>query len=203
MNYDGTGMVTEVSGLSLPFGLDLDLSLDQCQADLGQCQTDSLQCQIDLAQASSDLGQCQTDLGQCGTDLDQANTDLGQCQTDLSQTASDLSQCQADLGTTLGDLATCSTDLAAADAQLVDPDGDGIPFVSDRCAGSGAVGVDADGCSLAQFCEAIDASAPQGNRRCRRSDWRNDEAIMPLDDRDCQVEENAIGRADDQCVVAL
>ena len=37
--------------------------------------------------------------------------------------------------------------------------------------------VDSDGCSLLQFCSAIDANSNYGRKICRSSDWKNDEPL--------------------------
>jgi hypothetical protein len=80
-----------------------------------------------------------------------------------------------------------------------DDDGDGVPDYLDACPSSAAVPVDARGCTVAQFCHAIDATTPRGRRVCNKSDWQNDEPLMTPPDWDCRVARNGPGREDDQC----
>lgn len=75
-------------------------------------------------------------------------------------------------------LAQCLDDLAvlAGDPRLADSDADGEDDASDRCPGTAAAAeVDEAGCSLFQFCGAIDARSWQGRLDCDLADWRNDE----------------------------
>lgn len=66
-----------------------------------------------------------------------------------------------------------------------DADGDGEASPTDACPGTPeGVAVDAAGCSLRQFCRAIDGRG-RGAAVCNNSDWKNDEALgNPLD---CKV----------------
>jgi len=54
---------------------------------------------------------------------------------------------------------------------------------------------DTAGCSLTQFCTAIDATTPQDRRTCRLSDWNNDEPGN--NPSDC-----AVDRTTDSCIPA-
>lgn len=101
------------------------------------------------------------------------------------------------------DLAQCEADLTEclANSIVPDQDGDGEADATDTCPDTpeGAE-VDQAGCSLEQFCTAIDATTPQGVRICKKSDWRNDEPLMNAKEADCWVEKGGRGRADDRCV---
>ena len=72
--------------------------------------------------------------------------------------------------------------LAAAGAcsttTFPDSDEDGEPDLTDLCPDTPAdTMVDSDGCSLLQFCSAIDANSNYGRKICRNSDWKNDEPL--------------------------
>ena len=70
---------------------------------------------------------------------------------------------------------------------LNDTDGDGEPNVTDLCPGTiGGEEVDSAGCSLAQFCTAIDTSTKRGERECKASDHNNNESLTQP--RDCAVD---------------
>ncbi len=85
-------------------------------------------------------------------------------------------QCEVDRDQALDDLDLC---LASFDT-----DGDGEPDTTDLCPGTPfGHEVDTAGCSVAQFCSAIDVSVKHSSRACRLSDWRNDE---PLGADDCR-----------------
>jgi hypothetical protein len=134
---------------------------------------------------------CQEDLGTCTEDLDQCDSDLAGTAAELDTASSVLLVCQEDLG-------ACTQDLATLTA---DSDRDGRPDVEDVCPGTSPnQEVDQVGCSLRQFCVAIDATTPVGRRECRNSDWRNDEPLMGRGDRDCGVYRARQGPLDDRCV---
>jgi hypothetical protein len=101
--------------------------------------------------------------------------------------------------------AQCEADLAQCQAGVTpDQDGDGEANATDACPDtpSGAA-VDQAGCSLAQFCAAIDATTAQGAKVCKNSDWRNDEPLAASNKGDCKVKMGNPGRADDLCVPRL
>ena len=102
----------------------------------------------------------------------------------------------------LSPLAQCESDLATCIATGgTDQDGDAIPDAIDLCPDTpSSTEVDSDGCSLDQFCSAIDATTRRGRRTCLRSDWQNDEPLMRRRERDCTVDRGGRGRADDRCV---
>ena len=93
--------------------------------------------------------------------------------------------------------------MAALAAANADADGDGRRDQDDACATT-AEGADVDqgGCSLAQFCEGIDASTRTGQKVCKKADWRNDEAVMKKSEADCRVDKAGKGSDDDRCVAA-
>lgn len=128
---------------------------------------------------------------------DQADADddmLGDvCDPFPNDSDNEQAQCEVDRDDALADLAVAEGDLDAclADPRITDKDGDGESDATDLCprtvvvlakVGSNAK-VDSDGCSVAQFCAAIDVSIRHGSRACRLSDWRNDE---PLGADDCR-----------------
>jgi hypothetical protein len=104
------------------------------------------------------------------------------CETDLAQCEADLTEC-------------------LANPLVPDQDGDGEADATDTCPNtSEGAEVDQAGCSLEQFCTAIDATTTQGARICNKSDWRNDELLMRAKEADCMVAKTGRGRADDRCV---
>jgi hypothetical protein len=124
--------------------------------------------------------------------------DLAQCQADFSQCGPDLTTCMNTLGTTNAALSQCNTALTAATA---DADNDGLSNRYDHCSGttSGAA-IDNSGCSLVQFCSAINATTASGKTLCKKSDWKNDEPLMSAKEADCMVQKGGGGSADDLCV---
>lgn len=101
----------------------------------------------------------------------------------------ELGQCRADLAAAVTARQAAEAALAAATA---DSDGDGRPDSDDACPATAAgAAVDATGCSLEQFCGAIDASTATGRRLCKRADWRNDEPLMRKREADCRVSKPA------------
>jgi hypothetical protein len=126
------------------------------------------------------------------------DNDLVQCLADLAEITADHDACheelegvEAELGDAMTALDNAMTALGEATA---DADGDGHRDQSDRCAGSEAgVEVDEAGCSLRQFCTAIDATTRAGKRACRAADWDNDEPVMKKPDRDCTYDKATRG----------
>jgi hypothetical protein len=57
-----------------------------------------------------------------------------------------------------------------------DTDGDGEPDATDVCPGTVFLPVDQAGCSIEQFCAAIDTTTGRGRFRCRHADWGNNQA---------------------------
>ncbi len=101
----------------------------------------------------------------------------------LTQIANtELDVCARDLGQCEGDLAQCRFVPPFEDA-----DGDGEYDGTDLCPGTmPGADVDTAGCSLIQFCRAIDASRARDRRTCRISDWNNDEPGG--NPRDCEYD---------------
>jgi hypothetical protein len=90
---------------------------------------------------------------------------------DFAESQSELAQCQASLATTAGDA-----------------DQDGRRDADDVCPQTPeGTAVDERGCSVEQFCGAIDATGRRGRRTCLRADWLNDEPLMKRSDADCRV----------------
>jgi hypothetical protein len=132
---------------------------------------------------------------------------IGQYQVTVSLAPdAELDQCLdqlASTGTCPAELAQCQSALATASA---DADGDGVGDAADICpATPAATAVDADGCSQAQFCAAVDATVPKtGKKVCERADWRNDEPLMKLGvrkgDQDCVYDKGTKVKGDERCV---
>ena len=113
---------------------------------------------------------------------DQFDSDLDligdACDPFPSDRDNEQAQCDADLDDAIAELDECLVVPA-----FRDEDGDGEADVTDLCSGTFIADVDSAGCSLTQFCNAIDVSIKHGSKACRSSDWRNDE---PLGATDCQ-----------------
>lgn len=121
-------------------------------------------------------------LAGCQDDLDACTEDLDSCEDGWNECSADLSTCAAERAALAAEVTALEAQLAAL---LDDSDGDGVPAVADACPASAAgAGVDAHGCSLAEFCGALDLDAPQGESVCRNADWGNDEPIG--NPRDCR-----------------
>jgi hypothetical protein len=90
----------------------------------------------------------------------------------------------------LGTVASAETEISPSiAAACIDSDGDGEADATDRCADTTpGASVDADGCSLEQFCNAVSASTREARRLCTLADWGNDEPVMSARERDCRFE---------------
>jgi hypothetical protein len=85
----------------------------------------------------------------------------------------------------------------------LDADGDGEVDATDRCPETPAdEAVDEAGCSLGQFCGLFAVTSRADARACKRADWRNDEPLMRLRERDCTIVRERPGR-DDRCAPLL
>jgi hypothetical protein len=103
----------------------------------------------------------------------------------LIECEADRQECNANLSTALDDLVATQGALAAATA---DGDGDGLPDRFDICPSTApGAAVDASGCSLAQFCAAVDVRTFLGKLTCWQSDWKNDSPLM-FGETDCTVQ---------------
>jgi hypothetical protein len=191
--YDVSLTVTDDGGL---VGVDNMLlvaaglcGIEQCLSDLTQCSTDLTEALDTLAICSGNLSQCDGDLYVCQIGAELCNSSLSQCSEDLSQAEANLQTCtgnlaqvqqelvekQAELETTQSQLEQALADLAEA---VADADGDGLVDVADACSDTlPGSAVDQIGCSLAQFCGAIDASTQAGIKLCKAVDWQNDEPL--------------------------
>lgn len=158
--------------------------LAQCTADLEETRLSESACLVAYWEVAGELGQVRDELAACQADLATASGNLASLGAQLAVARADLVTAQAELGSTQAGLADAQAALAAA---LADADSDGVRDFGDPCLGTGpGAAVDAMGCSLAQFCTAIDASTGSGRATCSHSDWRNDE---PLADspNDCKA----------------
>ena len=80
-----------------------------------------------------------------------------------------------------------------------DQDEDGEPDLTDRCPNTQlGIEVDSNGCSLWQFCSAIDTSMDHGRQICNRSDWKNDEPLNNIGD--CKAIKQGKGQSNYSCV---
>lgn len=84
---------------------------------------------------------------------------------------------------------------------ISDQDEDGEVDPTDACPNTpSGQAVDQAGCSLEQFCNAIDATTAKGGQACKKADWQNDEPLMKGSEADCKVDRGGSGAADDLCV---
>jgi mono/diheme cytochrome c family protein len=112
----------------------------------------------------------------CDPFPNEPNNDLAQCLSDLAEVTADHDACHEELEMTSGELDTTKAALVTANA---DSDADGRRDQEDACPETAAgADVDQGGCSVEQFCTAIDATTKTGQKVCKKADWRNDEPIM-------------------------
>ena len=197
-----TPMATRTACDSFPD--DSNNELAQCSLDLGGCRINLIQRQDVAAQYASELADAQTVAAQWGADLFACNADLvtsndqlsgcavnfAMCSDSMAQLKVDLSTTQDALDRTEGELDQALTDLAEATA---DSDEDGVRDTADTCLGTErASEVDAVGCSVKQFCAAIDASTRMGGAVCKMSDWQNDEPLG--NPADCAAQKQGKGQ---------
>jgi hypothetical protein len=152
----------------------------------------------------ANLDQLDTDADTLGDVCDpfpnEPNNDLAQCLTDLADVTADHDACHEELEGAEEDLVAAQ---AALDAATVDTDGDGSRDADDACPDTTAgADVDRSGCSLEQFCGGVDATTKSGQKICKKTDWKNDEALMKKKEGDCTVDKGAKGADDDRCVAA-
>jgi hypothetical protein len=179
-------------------------ALDNCpliaNVDQADSDGDAIGDSCDPFPADSDNQQAQ-----CEADLAQSIAGQLVCSDDLAQVEENLATCQSNLEVTQAALQTCNADVADTVAQLiaatVDDDGDGVRDLDDNCPGTpSSIVVDRQGCSKQQYCGAIAAQDSAGKRLCAKADWRNDEPLMTSRTRDCGIDRNLPGAADDRCV---
>jgi hypothetical protein len=97
--------------------------------------------------------------------------------------------------------AQCEADLAECleNPIFADADADGEADPTDLCPDTlPNLDVDSDGCSLWQFCTAIDTSSHHGRKICKRSDWKNDEPLNNMGD--CKAVRQGKGPSNYSCV---
>jgi len=151
----------------------------------------------------ANLDQLDTDSDTIGDVCDpfpnEPNNDLAQCLVDLADMTSDHDACHEELETTEADLTAMTAELAAATA---DADGDGSRDLDDACPDTTAgADVDRSGCALEQFCGGVTATTREGQKVCKKADWKNDEPLMKKkSEQDCTVDKGAKGSEDDRCV---
>ena len=118
--------------------------------------------------------------------LSQANQDndvFGDVCDPFVSDADNLTLCLSERETSLGELGELEEENSLLRNLLSDEDSDGELDRSDACPGTGSgVAVDDSGCSLEQFCAAIDVSGRHGKSLCIRGDWINDEPIGSASD---------------------
>jgi hypothetical protein len=173
---DGLGDLCDSHPLA-PSG-DLEQRFEQCTEELFACQVELVLSEDARSQCAAELEAASAESAACRDELDAAREETARLAGDLAAARRDLESCEARLAGALSELA----------AALADSDADGVRDAGDACPGSAAGSeVDAVGCSLAQFCAAIDASTGTGRSTCNHSDWRNDE---PLSDspNDCKAQ---------------
>ncbi|MCH7869778.1 MAG: hypothetical protein IH881_18940 [Myxococcales bacterium] len=187
-----------------PFPDDSNNELAQCSLDLGGCRINLIQRQDVAAQYASELVDAQAvaaqwgaDLFACNAGLVTSNDQLSECAVNFAMCSDSLAQLKVDLSTTRdaldrteGELDQALTDLAEATA---DSDKDGVRDTADTCLGTErASEVDGVGCSVKQFCAAIDASTRMGEAVCKMSDWQNDEPLGNAGD--CAIQKQGRGQ---------
>jgi Thrombospondin type 3 repeat len=180
------------------------VSGDACASHGGDSDGDGVCDDVDNCPATANPGQEDTDgdgIGDacdatpdaCSVELDSCRSELGTCTNQLVAARAAGAQCTGDLDACGSALVGTQDQLASAQAQLAecqarpvftDADGDGEADATDACPGTppGAE-VDQSGCSLAQFCGAVDVGGLRGALLCRMRDWKNDEGLAP---RDCR-----------------
>ena len=187
-----------------PFPYDWNYELAECSLDLGGCRINLIQREGVAVQYASELADAQAvaaqrsaDLFACNADLVTSNDQLSECAVGFAMCSDSSAQLQVDLSTTRdaldrteGELDQALTDLAEATA---DSDEDGVRDTADTCLGTErASEVDGVGCSVKQFCAAIDASTRMGEAVCKMSDWQNDEPLG--NPADCAAQKQGKGQ---------
>lgn len=117
------------------------------------------------------------------TQANQDNDVFGDVCDPFVSDADNLTLCLSERETSLGELGELEEENTLLRNLLSDEDSDGELDKSDACPGTGfGMAVDDSGCSLEQFCAAINVSGPRGKSHCTRGDWMNDEPIGSASD---------------------
>jgi len=165
-------------------GSSVSPELAQCTADLEEARLVESACMFAYWEVAAELGGLRDGLAACQSNVAAASSEASRLGAQLALAQAGLATAQTELRATQAELAGAQGALAAA---LADADADGVRDPGDLCLGSEpAAAIDGVGCSLAQFCAAIDATTGSGRASCNHSDWRNDE---PLTDspNDCKA----------------
>lgn len=134
---------------------------------------------------SCSAGSLGSDLAACEQERDVLEGEVADLEESLVETTAALEQCDAELAATRNELSEVRGQLMDV---IADPDGDGVPAVLDLCPDPPADPsdlVDERGCTLVQFCAAIEIPNPSQSQVCTGADWMNDEPIG--NPRDCQA----------------
>ncbi len=167
-----------------PEGSGSSLELAQCRDELEEARYDEFRCWHLNVEFETAVAGLEERLVACEVDLGWTQVEASRLEAELVLAQSAAHEAQAERALAQAQLAHAQAALAAA---LADADADGVRDAGDSCLGTGsAAAVDGLGCSLAQFCSAIDATTGSGRATCNHVDWRNDE---PLTDspNDCKA----------------
>lgn len=106
------------------------------------------------------------------------------CEEQLASTQAELATVRESLpDTSLATRSAAATRMVAASLRS-DADGDRVMALTDKCPNTPAGrAVDGTGCSNDEFCRSIPVATATDQQRCRRADWRGDEAgvVQPMD----------------------
>lgn len=144
-------------------------------------------------QGGGELDRCLEDLGLCKAGRDECLGRLGVCEEKLSTCGAHLAESTAENADLRDQLAALQVELAGL---VGDPDGDGVPTMRDDCPATAAGdAVDAQGCSLSQYCASRPATTPRERLVCWVSDWRQDDLLRrPRDCRPLRREGRCVAR---------
>ena len=168
-------------------------ALRECESDKGALQSDLLACEDDNTQLENQLSACES----ANADLQTANDNLTAANDTLTTEKRQLQRLLNGCQSTNAILLTLNQELGEANEALTtenqilqslvaDDDADGVYNDFDTCPDTEpAAAVDATGCSLPQFCEAIDFRLLDPWVICAASDWMADEPLGQP--RDCRL----------------
>jgi hypothetical protein len=89
-----------------------------CSSDLTACNAASSSCSADLATCNADYGSCNASLGTCNANYSTCSSSLATCSDDYSTCSSSLMTCNDDYASCSADLTTCSADYASCSSSL-------------------------------------------------------------------------------------